>query len=216
MSQQINLANPLLLKRRYVFGLREMAIGVGSVLAGMLVWAGVLYYQAGGLEDEAMRQEALQTDAQSALDSLTAAAQRGVNPQLTAQIKATQSAVAQREALLNAVSSLMESTSTGFALPMRALALSDTEGVWLNGFSLRPGYLELKGSTLDAGLLTQYIDRLSRQAPFSGTHFSGMKAVPASQAGTGKSAAELPPYLDFTLYAGSQTQSPEQTNDSAQ
>lgn len=216
MSQQINLANPLLLKRRYVFGLREMAIGVGCVLAGALAWAGVLHYQASGLEDEAIRQEALQADAQRALDTLTAAAQRGVNPQLTAQIQTTQRNVAQREALLNSVSSMMESTSTGFAQPMRALALSDSEGVWLNAFTLKPGYLELKGSTLDAALLTQYIDRLSRQAPFSGTQFSGMQAAPASQAGGGKSAVELPPYLDFTLYAGSQTPLPGQTHESAQ
>ena len=47
MSQQINLISPLLLKKRYAFGLREMALGLGVILAAALAWGGIIYYQAG-------------------------------------------------------------------------------------------------------------------------------------------------------------------------
>ncbi|WP_296820050.1 hypothetical protein [Thiobacillus sp.] len=40
MSQQINLISPLLLKKRYAFGLREMGVGLGVALAAALAWSG--------------------------------------------------------------------------------------------------------------------------------------------------------------------------------
>jgi len=46
MSQQINLINPLLLKKRHAFGLREMTLGLGLVLAAALAWFGYLTYRA--------------------------------------------------------------------------------------------------------------------------------------------------------------------------
>jgi len=40
MSQQINLVSPLLLKKRYAFGLREMGVVMGLILVCALAWAG--------------------------------------------------------------------------------------------------------------------------------------------------------------------------------
>lgn len=203
MSQQINLASPQLLKTRYAFGLREMAMGLGLILAGTLGWAGYLYYQASVLETRAGQQEALQAQAQQELDKLSAAANRAVSPLLTERIKTTQAQVTQRKALLAAINGTIENTSVGFASHLRALALSNTEGVWLNGFTLSPEYVELKGSVLNAGLLTTYIDRLGKQLPFAGIKFSGMNAVQAQTSDNKVTAAEQPEHLDFTLYSGS-------------
>ena len=81
-----------------------------------------------------------------------------------------------------------------------------TEGVWLNGFTFSPGYVALKGAALNAGLLTTYIDRLGKQAPFAGMQFSGMNAaLGASQSGPASQTAALPDHLDFDLYSGSPT-----------
>lgn len=201
MSQQINLANPQLLKKRYVFGLREMMMGAGVALAGALIWAGYLHYQASGLEAQAVQLEAEQAAAQAELDEMTARAQRVVSPQLLSKIKETQLQVAQRETLLDALGGTIEQTAVGFSPRLRALAFATIDGVWLNGFSLSAGGVQLKGAALNASLLTDYIEQLGKQAPFAGMKFSGMTAVTA--AGAGASVGQtLPPHLDFELSAG--------------
>jgi Tfp pilus assembly protein PilN len=204
MSQQINLISPLLLKKRYAFGVREMAIGLGLVMAVALVWAATLHVGAGALEERAAQQEALQAAAQQELDELNAAANRPVSALLTGRIEAARIQVAQREALLEVIGGTLESTSTGFAPRLRALAHSHTDGVWLNGFTLAPGVVTLQGSALNAGLLTTYMDRLGKQAPFSRLQFSGMTAGAATVAGEDMaSTAGLPAHIDFTLHSDS-------------
>ena len=210
MSQQINLISPLLLKKRYAFGLREMGMGLGLVLAGALAWAGFLHYQAGVLEADAAQKEALQADAQQELDQLTAAATRPVSALLTERVKSTQAQVAQREALLKIIGGTIKTTASGFSPSLRALAHSDTEGVWLNGFTLAPGYVALKGSAMNAGLLTTYIDQLGKQSSFSGMRFSGMDAVLAQSKGNSEAQTTAPDHIDFNLYSGSSENPAEQ------
>lgn len=198
MSQQINLISPLLLKKRYAFGLREMALGLGGVLAVALAWTAYLHVRAGALETRAAEQEALQAAAQQELDQMNAAASRPVSALLTGRIEATRAQVAQREALLASIGGTLETTATGFAPRLRALSHSHTQGVWLNGFTLSPGYVELQGSSLNARLLTTYLDQLGKQAVFSGMRFSGMTAgASAATEGDG-----LPAHIDFTLISG--------------
>jgi hypothetical protein len=204
MSQQINLISPLLLKKRYAFGLREMALGLGGVAAAALAWGGVLHYQAGVLEARAEQQEAQQTQAQQELDQLAAAATRPASALLAARVKATQAQVAQREALLASIGGTLAHAATGFSPRLRALAQGSTEGVWLNGFTLAPDQVTLKGSALNAGLLTAYLDRLGKQGAFSGMPFSGMDAALAQSAGDGQADAAKPEYIDFSLHSGSQ------------
>lgn len=205
MSQQINLISPRLLKKRYVFGLREMAMGLVIILASMLTWSGYLHYQASVLETRAAEQEARQAEAQQELDQLAAAASRPVSALLTERVKATQVQVTQREALLSSIGGTIEINSSGFASRLRALAQSRTEGVWLNGFTLSPDYVMLKGSALNADLLTAYLDRIGKQTPFSGMRFSGMNAGLAQPSGDDRAqATALPEHIDFALHSGNQ------------
>ncbi len=204
MSQQINLISPLLLKQRYAFGLREMALGLGLILAVALAWAGYQYYRANTLDKLAAQEEARQAAAQQELDRLNAAATRPVSALLTERVKAIQAQVAQREALLASLSHTMGRSATGFSSRLRALAQSTTEGVWLNGFTLSPDYVALRGSALNTGLVTAYMDRLGKQAAFAGMKFTSMNAELAQ--GTGDSPAQsagLPEHVDFALYSGS-------------
>ena len=204
MSQQINLLSPLLLKKRYALGLREMGMVLGVVLAGGFGWAGYLHVQANSLEEEAARQEARQAEAQQALDELIVSATLPVSALLTERLKATQVQLAQREALLASVGNTLEQTATGFSPRLRALANSSTEGIWLNGFTLSPDYVSLKGAAMNAGLLTAYIERLGKQKAFAGMQFSGMNASLAEPEGDGKGkTAALPEHINFNLYSGS-------------
>lgn len=204
MSQQINLISPLLLKKRYAFGLREMGLGLGVVLAAALAWSGYLTYQANTLEKEAAQLESQQAIAQQELDQLGAAATRPASALLSGRVKSVQAQVAQREALLASMSRTIESTSTGFSSRLRALAQSNTEGVWLNGFTLSPDYVALDGSALNAGLVATYMDRLGKQAAFAGMKFTGMNADLAQTAGGSEGRLDaLPEHVDFALYSGS-------------
>jgi hypothetical protein len=203
MSQQINLVNPLLLKKRYAFGLREMALALGMLLAGVLAWAGFLHYQASTLEARAVEQEALYAEAQRQLDEMHALAQRPVSALLTERLAAVQAQVAQREALVATLSDTLDTTSTGFAGRLRALALGRIEGVWLNGFTLAHERVELRGSALHAGLLSDYLDHLGRQPPFVQMKFSGMHAA---QVTSGEGAIPVGTQIDFTLYSDTAAQ----------
>jgi len=216
MSQQINLASPQLLKKRYAFGSREMAWGLGVALAAALLWAGYQYYQAEQIEAQAEALAVRQATAQAALDKLNAAANRSVSALLTERVKSTQEQVAQREALLASISHTMETTSSGFSARLRALALSSSDGVWLNEFTFSPGYVALKGSVLRAELLTAYMDRLGKQPPFVGLKFSSMNAARVSSASGSQTADEAPDHLDFSLFAGSQERAAPQEKSNEQ
>lgn len=196
MSQQINLINPLLLKKRYAFGLREMVLGAGFALAVALAWTGWLHTRASVVEAQAVEREARQAAAQQMLDRQAAAAARPASVLLAERVRAAEARVAERQALLDTLGGTLDATSTGFAPRMRALAHGRVEGVWLNAFTLAPDHLVLKGSALEAGLLTRYLDRLGRQAPFAGMSFAGMQAGPTKvEPGAGTQ-------VEFSLTAG--------------
>lgn len=208
MSQQINLLGPLLLKKRQAFGLREMAAGGGAVLAAVLTWGGYLHHQASALEARAAEQEARQAEAQQELDALAAAAARPASALLAARVRTAQAQVARHEALLAALGGTTAQAATGFAPRMRALAQGAAEGVWLNGFTLAQDQVVLKGSALNADLLTTYLDRLGMQPAFAGTPFSGLDAAAVRVAGVpgedGNPAAQPPGHIDFALRSGGQ------------
>lgn len=213
MTQQINLVNPLLLKKRYAFGLREMGVGVVLVLTAALAWGAVLHYQAGVLEHAAAEQEARQAAAQQALDRLTALANRPVSALLTERVEAARVKAAQREALLKSIGGVIQTTSAGFAPRLRALGASSTQGVWLNEFTVAPGYLALKGSSLNAYLLTAYMDRLGKQASFAGMQFSGIEAAQPNP-GPARPQADRarPEHIDFVLVSGTRDKLADQGN----
>lgn len=204
MSQQINLANPLLLRKRYAFGVREMAIVGGLVLVAALAWGGVLHHRAGALEAEAAAADARLAEAQRALEARLAAVRRPPSVLLAQRIEAAQAQVAQREALLASVDSLVQTPAPGFSARLRALSASHLEGVWLNAFVFAPDSLALKGSALQARLVSDYLERLGRQAPFAGLRFSSVQAapVPARPADETGGAAPRPATIDFELVAG--------------
>lgn len=196
MSQQINLINPLLLKKRYAFGLREMAFGAGFALVVALAWTAWLHARAAADETRAAAREAGQAAAQQAFDAQAAAAARPASKLVTERARAIEAQVAAREALRASLGATPGTVSSGFAARLRALAHGRVDGVWLNGFTLAPGHVALNGSALEARLLSAYLDQLGRQAPFAGMRFSAMQAAPA------QAQTSAPGQVDFTLVAG--------------
>lgn len=205
MSQQINLANPLLTQKRYVFGLREMAIGVGVAVLAALGWALVVHDRARSIEAQAAEQEARLAQAQRMLAAQQAAAARPASALLASRVESVRAQVTRREALLATLGDTPGADTAGFSPRLRALAASHVEGVWLNGFELAPDSVVLRGSALQAGLVTTYLERLGRQAPFAGLRFASVAAVqpasPPAAAGAGTAAAPAG-RVDFELIAG--------------
>lgn len=204
MSQQINLANPLLTQRRHALGLREIAIGVGVAALAALGWAFVVHERARTLEASAIEAEAKLADAQQALAGQQAAAARPASALLTQRLEAVRAQVARRESLLTALGDTLSADTGGFAPHLRALSASHVEGVWLNGFELAPNAVVLRGSALQASLLTTYLDRLGRQPAFAGLRFTGLQAGqpqrPAQAEGGAPATAS--PQVDFELVGG--------------
>lgn len=205
MSQQINLANPLLTKKRHAFGLREMALGIGIAGLAALAWGLVVLERARTLEAQADQIEARLAAAQQARDARRTAAARPASALLRERIEATRAQVAQREALLAMIGDTPDAAPTGFSPRLRALSASHVEGVWLNAFEFAPDVVVLRGAALQAGLLTAYLDKLGQQAAFAGLRFARVAAAPASTPpapeGGAAGGAPVGP-VDFELAAG--------------
>ncbi|AAZ96714.1 hypothetical protein Tbd_0761 [Thiobacillus denitrificans ATCC 25259] len=202
MSQQINLANPLLLRKRYVFGVREMGLALVAIVALALAWAGYQHYRARALDAEATEHEARAAQAQHELDRLSAAI-RPPSALLAERVSFARAQTVQREAVLASLEGVIEKGSKGFSERLRALAHGRIDGVWLNGFVLSADYVSLEGSALSVGLVGDYIERLGRQAPFAGMKFSGMEAAAPRGADPARQDADAPlAAVDFTLYSG--------------
>ena len=202
MSQQINLANPLLLRKRYVFGVREMGLALIAIVALALTWAAYQHYRARALDAQAAAHEARVAQAQQALGRLSTAI-RPPSVLLAERVTFARTQAAQREAVLASLQSVIEAGSKGFSERLRALAHGHVDGVWLNGFVLSPDYLSLEGSALSVGLVGDYIERLGKQGPFAGMKFSGMEAAPPRSADPAQKDAAAPlSAVDFTLYSG--------------
>ncbi len=194
MSQQINLINPLLLKKRYAFGLREMTLGAGFALAAALAWTAWLHTRAAADDARATARETEQATVQQAFDAQAVAAARPASKLATERARAAEAQVAAREALRALLGTTPGTVSSGFAARLRGLAHGRVDGVWLNGFTLAPEHVVLNGSALEARLLSTYLDQLGRQAPFAGMRFAAVQAIPAQAAPSGQ--------VDFTLVAG--------------
>lgn len=219
MSQEINLINPALRRKRDWLSFDAVA---PTALVTLLVVGALSAYaslQAGSAQrastDLAAQVAAVQEELQMAKTSLAA---RKNDPVIEQESQSLARAVRQRKEVLRLAEGSASDGSGGVAEIMRGFSRQTFEGVWLTGFTVGPGNFEIRGRLIEPSLLPAYIRRLNGEPAFRGRRFAALDMRAAGedmpQAGTapakgaaaaGAAATATPPavpkYTEFALRA---------------
>ena len=178
MTQQINLYNPVFLRRNPVLEPAALlAYAVAAVLVLMLTATVMVRQQR--TQNEALA-GTLDAQIKAEQEKVTAlAAQRSAlkkDAVLEAEQGRLETLVRGRRASLTAIQTGAVGSTTGFSEHMRALARQSVSGLWLTGFSIGSGGSEvsLRGRMLDAGLLPRFLGKLGTEKAFEGRGFKAL------------------------------------------
>lgn len=205
MSQQINLYDPRLEKKRDWLALGNVA-AASAVLLAVVVVAGVAARQ--DLPTLSAQAEAGDTQLKALREQVTALGQsiaaQKPDPALAAELDRTRELAAVRNEIRTVLQQRLGPEAVSYAEYLRGFARQTVAGLWLTGFSYDTASdgMEIVGRTVDPALLPQYIKRLNSEPVFQGRAFSALslaEAQAAVPAGTAAPALRKPPYHDFKL-----------------
>jgi len=217
MSQQINLFNPVLLKQKKHFSFVTMLQALGMLLAVVVAFYGYAGVQTRELARQAQEAEKQYAQLQARLVKATADfAPQKTDAGLVAEIGNLQSQASARQAMIGSLGAGVLSNDTGYAEYMRALARQSLGGVWLTGFKISEGgvQMEIAGRALQPELVPSYILRLNRERVLRGRAFDALSmtqkqaALPAAAAPRPAGAPTTYTFTEFQ-FASSHAQLPE-------
>lgn len=180
MSQQINLFNPALLRKRDWFALSNIVLGAGVLVAlamgtGFFVRGGLPELQARAMNGEtqlkAMREQVLVLGKR--------VAERKTDPRIEQELASTRMVAKAHGEVLQTLRHQLSAEEPQFADYLRGLARQSMDGLWITGFTWNSGGdgLQLRGRTIDPALLPEYIRRLNREPAFRGQSFSALNVA---------------------------------------
>jgi Fimbrial assembly protein (PilN) len=210
MSQQINLINPSLIKKKDFLTTVNIGLVYGIFCTLMLAWFGYINNQVSVL---AKKHDVVASDLTQLQDSLTqmnaAKVSHVPDQNLKIQIAKLEAIEEVQAQILNLIGQ-SKPQALSLANYMRGLAKQSMNGVWLTGFSIdqKTNAMTLRGRSLSANALPEYMKRLGKEPVFSGQLFGGLqiklptRTVVVNTEGAnnnvGKVAA-VPQYVEFEL-----------------
>lgn len=222
MSQNINLFSPALRKPRQLLTLAVVVQLLGITLAALFGYNYYLQQQVNGLASELAAAEKLLRAQSDFVDKLKAKPVPHVSEaQLDSEITKLESELKLAEESIAAMKGGAFGSQRGFAEYLRAFSRQVIGGLWLTGFSIGSGELEIRGRTLSPELLPSFIQRLNREKVLAGHPIARLEMIrpkPEPVADKGKAAdkgkgadktARAPLFLEFSL--ASETTSAEKT-----
>lgn len=202
MSQQINLYDPVLLRRRDWLSFGNVVAASLLSLAGVVAWGGLGASQA---SDARSRSEALKPRVEAARDALAAVSREAVgrvpDPALERELESLRGQLAMRGEILAVLRKGMGAEAVSFAEYLRALARQSGGGLWLTGFSVRAdgSGMEIRGRMLEASALPDYIRRLGGEKAFQGQSFATLRVQSAIAAASSPASAPVTAFTEFSL-----------------
>lgn len=178
MSQQINLFDPALQRKRDWLALTNVVVAAG-ILAAAVGAAGVTARS----ELPALTAQSAAGEAQlkTMRDQLAALSQQVANrkpdARLEQEIGAAKLLLTARGEVLKVLQQRLGPEATPYAEYLRGFARQSLPGLWLTGLFLdgSGGGMEIQGRTADPALLPEYIRRLNTEQVFQGRAFSALK-----------------------------------------
>lgn len=211
MSQQVNLLNPRLQRKRDALSLNVVALG----LLAIVIIEGALSGYALWYSQTLQKQEAaLKAQNQTLLAEVEATrkllAERKPSAALAKEIGGFAAIIGPREEALEKLRNINAAEGV-YSNVMRGFARQAIEGVWLTEFSASASDLTIRGRLSDSALLPAYVRRLNEEPAFKGRRFLAldMKSVeplpekdrtpvPGSPQ-AGKATPPALPYIEFAL-----------------
>lgn len=216
MSQQINLFDPGLLRRREWLNLLHLAVVSLALLVAIGGWGAWERSKLGALEAE---DHAVAPQLKVFQDQIVAIGKQlsEVKPdaRLETELVAARNLLSVRDEVVAALKKGIGAESPSFAEYLRGFARQTPGGLWLTGLIIGEGgaSMEIRGRMTDTATLPEYIHRLNSEKAFQGRAFAALTvsagqpvtpaaatptatpAVPVSPAATASPA----PYHEFTL-----------------
>ncbi|CAB1367605.1 PilN domain-containing protein [Denitratisoma oestradiolicum] len=204
MSQQINLYNPALLKRRELLSAANLAMVTALLLLAMAGASGVVRVKTSRLETEVT---VLSTRLKAEQDQMAALGReisgRKPDVRLESELKTVGELLMTRQKAMELLGHSLGPSSVGFAEYLSGLARQTPAGIWLTSFAVAVdgSGMEIRGRTNDPALLPDYIQRLNGEKAFKGRSFAAMQlqAGKAETTGTPGAAVTSPPFHEFAL-----------------
>ena len=215
MSQQINLYNPLFLKKEKHFSARTMAQALGVVaLAIAAVFAASLFQTRSAERLAAQYREQL-THEQGRLVALGQAGSASPSKALESEVAQLEAEIKVRRQTLQALNTGELGNTAGFSEFLAALGREALSGVWLTRVRIDDAGngLLVEGRALRAELLPAYLKALSRESMMRGRRVTEMK-VTASSAAAGQNAPAR--FVEFSLAAPLELREPAASGGRAQ
>jgi hypothetical protein len=214
MSQQINLYNPLFLRREKHFSAVTI---LWSLLAVAIFLAGYSAYAAYAVHAPEARakyyEQLLKHKRSEMADTVARYSPEGRNKQLEADVKNLESQLASRQEIWRALSSFELGTRSGFADYLEAFSRRSVPGVWLTGFSIggAGGDLTLRGRVLRPELVGVLLSALGQEPVMRGRKVTELKLqageetqpapVAALTPGSARPAAVQLRFVEFSVNA---------------
>ncbi len=204
MSQQINLFNPALRKRRIVLTAGRVVLFCALTVVAVV---GLLFYEQqviAGLKTELAAAQNLLKAQRTHVERITAArAARTKDTTLENEISRLEAALEQTRTQMETLRGSDAGDPQGFAEYLRAFSRQSVDGLWLTGVDiLADGEITIRGRTLNPALVPDYIQRLDREQALRGRSFAALnmgRPAPAPSSSPGQKQQELPRFLEFSL-----------------
>jgi hypothetical protein len=225
MTQQINLFNPVFLRKKKYFSAVTMVQALGLVAAGTLAFAGYATYKA-----QELAKISAESDRQLAASrTQLAALAKELSPQgsggaLADEMARTEGRLKGRRDLLTSLRTGDLGNVEGFSKYLAAFARQRVDGLWLTGISVGgdENDLVLRGRVLRPEIVTAYLRALNNEPVMRGRRVTelslsasqepggvvppGTPSAAPSGPGAPKSAAASAPhaptrYVEFSLIA---------------
>ena len=176
MSQQINLFNPLFLRKEKYFSARTMLQGLGLIvlgLAGLYVFALLQTRELQRTAGEYARQVSAQRE------QFVQYGSQGRSKLLEAEVARLEAEVKARRALVATLQGGELGNTDGFSQYFAAFGRRPMRGVWLTGFSVGDSgnALNIRGRVLHPDLVPAYLKALNHEEVMRGRQVTDLKLV---------------------------------------
>ncbi len=199
MSQQINLLNPALVKKRLLLSATTAAGSVAVTLATLIAFQFYSQQQISRLEAELKSAQTELKTKQSQVEKLAAdSAARNKNDGLDAEIARLETELKTGRENMAALKGGAIGNQQGFAEYMRAFSRQSINGLWLTGFTIAgAGDISLRGRVTHPDLVSSYILRLNQEKVLQGRALAALEIH--TPKGESKDQKKTPRFLEFSL-----------------
>ena len=204
MSQQINLYNPLFLRRGKHFSAATILWSLLVVAISLAGYSAFVIYAVRAPEERAKYYEQQVNYKRSELaDTVTRYSPEGRNKQLEAQVRSLDALLASRQEIWRALSGLELGTGSGFADYLEAFSRRSVPGVWLTGFSIggAGGDLTIRGRVLQPELVSAFLSALGQEPVMRGRKVMELKLQAGEQTQLAAVAAAPAQFVEFSVNA---------------